>query len=256
MTSRSVGRRCAARPPRAAAVALLGALVLGCEAEPDEVLLRALRATAAGEASALPPLLHPDYADTLGDGRDLVRDLSAWFEVHPPASFDHGPIDRSDVGASARRLRLRTTVAAAWDGEPQVQLTGPLDVTLERWAGYRIRAGFLTDLRDLDRFVRAWEAARRQPDPDTLRPLLDPNYDDDFVTRAQIAQRWMSAGPEAARVTLVRMEVRDDLAHLDLHELVGPTPGGRPRIHRLTLRPVAGRWRVTSGLSFPATNRP
>jgi hypothetical protein len=239
-------------------LATLTALSGACQHEPKTVFVEAVRATAAGRAEALRPLLHPAYADTLGGGDELVGQLSAFFDAHPPEAFDASIDSVQSDGASKRRLVLHAFVEGAWGGAPGFRVSGPMRVTLEPWGGYKLRAGYLTDVRDVARLVKAWTVARRDPSPATLRPLLHPGYEDDFVTRDEIATAWRAHGPELAEVTMVRLEVRDDLAHLDLHELVGGGAARQPVIHRLTLRPAAGRWWIASGLRFEprATERP
>jgi len=246
----------ASRPARSAAGLALAGLwlaTLGCEATAEDTLTRALDAVATGQPEGLKSLLHPDYADTLGDGRQLVEDLEAFLAAHPTASFEAEVSSvRPDPSRpdSDRRVQAELRVAGAWGGEPAFRRDGPMTVTLERWGGYRLRSGFMTDLRDLARWVRAWEVARQTPAPGLVEELIDPNYRDGFSTRSDAIQQWQAHGPANVRVTLARIEVRDDDAHLDLHELVETEGGDRPRIHRLTLRPVAGRWRVAAGLQM------
>lgn len=236
----------------AAGLAGLLAVAPACRREPTAVFEDAVRATSAGEAEKLRPLLHPSYADTLGGPDELVRQLSAFFAAHPPQRFEANIQAVQADGASRRRLVVRATMDGVWGGTPTFRVSGPMRVTLEPWGGYRLRAGYLTDVRDAERLARAWVAARRDPTPATLRPLLHPGYDDDFVTRDEIAAAWRRHGPVLAEVTMVHLEVRDDLAHLDLHELLGAGEARTPTIHRLTLRPAAGRWWIASGLRFEA----
>jgi len=131
-----------------------------------------------------------------------------------------------------------------------VRIRGRMDVTLERWDALHLRSGWMTDLRDAGQLIRGWEAARRSPSADVVGRLIHPAYDDAFVTHTEARARWLAHGPVDARVTLARLEVREDTAHLDLYELIREGPEPRPAIHRLTLRPVAGRWRISSGLRF------
>jgi len=186
----------------------------------------------------------------LGDRDDLLRDVAALGRTHPAERFDARVARLTSEGASKRRMTAHLEADGAWGGEPSFRVTGPMPVTLEPWGSYRLRAGFLTDLRDAVQLTDAWARARRDPSPEHLKPLLHPAYDDAFVTRDEIAATWLEQDPVRARVTFVRLEVRDDLAHLDLHELVDADDGDRPVIHRLTLRPAAGRWRIASGLQI------
>lgn len=234
----------------AASAALCALALAGCDRSAEDVVRAAARATAAGRAQALRPLLHPDYADTLGDGADLIRDLEAWFRTHPPKSWEAVATVNEPADASDRRIRAELRIEASWGGEPAFFSSGPIRVTLERWDGYELRSGWMTDLRDVGRLVEAWETARRAPMPGTLRPLLHPRYDDDFVDAGEVARRWIRHGPTPARPTLARLELRDDLAHLDLHEVIEERTPPQPVVHRLTLRPVAGRWRIAAGIRF------
>jgi hypothetical protein len=121
-----------------------------------------------------------------------------------------------------------------------------MTVGLERWGGYRIRSGFLADLRDVAALVDTWTEVRAGPTPAGIRELLHPRYAEGFATRDEATASWMAAGPVRARVTMVRAEPRDDFIHVDLHALAGT----RPLIHRFSLRPVAGRLRIAAGQAW------
>ncbi len=228
---------------------LLGLALVACDRDAAQTLTGAVEATRSANTAALRTLVHPNYIDGVGEGGDLIAALRAFNEAHPVKSFTATVTALTFEGASRRRAKAELSVDGRWGGKPSFHLLGRMPVVLERWGPMRIRSGWLTALRDVDQLVAGWRAFRRAPEPAAARMLLHPRYEDGFDRRDDAVDCLMRLPSKSVQPTLVRLELREDLAHLDLHEEVGEAPTAkRPQTHRWTLRSVAGRWRIAAGV--------
>lgn len=116
---------------------------------------------------------------------------------------------------------------------------------------------------------RTWLEAIARGDTETLRELLDPNYELWLAGRPIVAGR--EAAVAAMAPTLVAMDVKQSFESAGLivgadwavdrgveHFVITPREGGAPRTHTqravvLLRRSAAGRWVYAWGMTSPIT---
>jgi hypothetical protein len=235
---------------------LFALLALAACAEPaPAVVAEVLRAVEAGDAAALAARISPDYADPLG-GRDaLVADLADLAREFARREVSGHDLAEAE-GASSQRVRVSGRLEGALTGEPSWRFEGPLSVELERTDRTRVVSGLLVDLRDARGLAARRRAALEGNDAAALVALLHPGYRDGDLDRDGARAR-LERDLASVRIrltpSLYRLEVREDLAHLDEHhQLEVDHVAQRPAVARLTLRRSAGRARIAAGL-YPST---
>ena len=246
------GSRRRDRAPKSSA--LLAVLFAGCGPAAEEVALRAVEAAADADVATLGRWVDPGYADPLGGLEVLRRDLADL-----EARYGRRRIELRELSRHAAASELHTTVVGHLDvelvGQPTWRAVGAMSLELERNAGWRVRAGLLSDLRDIMGLMDARRRALEANDPAALAALLHPRYRDGDLDREEAAQR-MARDLEGVRIRLeptnYRLELRGTTAHLDEHyrlEVAGRALP--PTIARFTLGRTAGRWRILAGLYPP-----
>ncbi len=236
---------------RAPAPAAIAAALAACGPTP-EALVREVEATLAARAwSSLAAFIDPHYGDPLGDRDTLLDDLRAMDQ-----DFPRWTIDWTASGLfpemSALVASVDTRLDAELVGRPVWKVEGPMRLSLHRTDRWRIRGGLLADLRDIRGLMRARRRALESNDAVALSALLHPNYRDGIIDR-QMATERMKRDIEGMAIrftaTNYRLEIREDLAHIDEHYSMSVAGGpARRAVAGLTLRKSAGRWRIAAGL--------
>ncbi len=230
---------------------LLCLCLVACSASPTEVAEQALDAWEAHPA-ALPPLLDPEYRDSLGNGSRLLADLADW-----DARFAQRTLEVTDLHQGASVNELEKAVLGRFGlklvGTPSLEASGTLRLAMRRRAeGFRVVDGLLADPRDILALLDARRAALEANDAEALRALLHPRYKDGLLDADEAIQR-LSADLKgvALRLEPTRywVELRGNEAHVDEHYRM--RLDGRevpPGVARFTLGKSAGRWRFLGGL--------
>lgn len=234
-------------------LAVVGLLITSaCRASPAELAEQATQAVESGELSRLEPLLHPQYADALGDRAALFTDLGNLVEAFPARDirFEAIEVERGE------ELVLRGVQHIDLAGGHTVKMLGPLRWQLEAGATkLEIRSGFLDDLRDIEALLAARRAALEANDAEAYGRLIHPDYRDGDMDRTQVmAQLRTDLEGVVLRFEPIhhQIEVRKDLAHVDERYNMKIGEQAFPRgLARLTLRTSLGRWRIAAGLYSP-----
>jgi hypothetical protein len=226
-------------------------LTSGCRERATAVVEELGAALQRGELEALERRLSPDYEDPLGGREALLADLDAMLR-----EAGRVEVKLAELAERAGTSRQRTTVVGRLElelaGSPRWSVVAPLAVTLEASDRLRVVSGLLTELRDVRALMARRRAALEANDAAALGALLHPQYRDGDLDRAEASAR-LARELEGVRLrlypSLYRLEVREDLAHVDEHYTldVAETPQP-PAVARFTLRRSAGRYLVAAGL--------
>lgn len=244
---------------RAAALELSALLlfVASCGPRPEQVAREAFEAFEAADLGAIERALDPSYADGIGGRERLRDDLSHLIRQYPRRTvrLERVEVDRGPTSRARATATVLATIELA--GEvPAVRLSGALRLDLIRNGRFRIRSGFLTELRDVLDLLARRRAALEGNDPEAIGRLLHPAYRDGSFDRARLV-RVLAQDVEGQVIRLepiaYRIEVRPEVVHVDEHhrlELNGVI--FPPSVARLTLAQSAGRLRIRAGLRSSA----
>lgn len=230
---------------------LLG-IVASCGPRPEEVVREAIASVAKPASDTLERALDPTYIDALGDRSAVLAHVAEWRAAHGQRTVE---IRELDVEEGISRATAHAYVDALLEfrgGPASVRAEGRVRLELVRNGRFRIRGGFLTELRDTLELVRARREALEANDFEGLEALIHPNYGGHPAERESLLEGLR----ENLKGQVVRMEprayrieVRPQLLHVDEHYRL--RVGGRslrPTVARLTLARSAGRLKILAGL--------
>lgn len=220
----------------------------GCGPGPVKAVSEAFRAAAAGDGAALSKVVDPGYADPLGDRDALLERVEGW-----AARYHDRELDLFDPAVAYPELSRRRAVVRidrlewrASGGGPRFSRLGPAAIELTRDGSWRVVSGLLTTSFDVEERLEEAKAALEANELGRLARLLHPTFrrgPDDEAAFVERLDRLLGSRPVRIERTGTRVEVRDDLVHVDAFARLS-VDGGPPASGtlRATLRPVAGRW--------------
>ena len=237
--------------PSALATFAVSLLFASCGPTPERLVEVAEKLVQARRFEDLSFHIDGQYGDPLGDRSTLFRDLEQLDRDFPRWTIDWTREQRR-LDTSALMTATETRLRAELVGQPAWKIEGPMLLSLHRTDRWRIQGGLLSDFRDIRSLMRARQAALEANDVPALADLLHPLYRDGIADKAETVARLtrdLTAVRVRMQITLYRLEIRRDLAHIDEHyRLTVNDRPGRPAVAGLTLRKTAGRWRIAAGL--------
>lgn len=233
----------------------LGLFLSACGPKPTEILEEIQSALARHEVGHVHRFIHARYADALGDRARLLADLERLSEEFAVLSIAFEDLATGEADDPRNTIRLRGRLNVDLTGTSTFKLSGPLDVEFLRSENREVRSGLLGDVRDVRELLAKRRAAFEANDADAYEPLLHLDYRDGDLRRADLLARLRAELPGIAvrqEILHHRVEVRDDLAHVDEHyRLRADDHDLGVRIARFTLKKELGRWKFAAGLSSP-----
>lgn len=228
-----------------------------CGPSPEDLSRKVLHAALEVELDELQRWTAPTYADGRGGWAELETDLRSWRRLFQRRVWNRLELEDRSAGPSRAVATVEARFALAFDGldGPDLRASGTMVLQLVRDGQLRVRSGVMPRVRQSLALLDARRRALEANDLDALTKLIHRSYRDGPLDRFRLLEKLRNTFPRTAvrRVPIsYRVEIRDDLVHVDAHYRIEERGSAHPQVDRLTLAQSAGALLIRAGLNPPS----